>query len=123
MSSGRSSRPAGSPSTTAVSPGPCDSPAVVKRSAISTPTLLAVERPKPPVGALPGLRDAEAGAVDEDGRKRCLGGRVCRGGDAGAGRGGCLAVLRVARRGRRGGLRAAAEALAPDVEKLQVVAH
>src|SRR3954468_15681847 len=33
-SSGRSSRPAGSPSTIAVRPGPCDSPAVVKRSAI-----------------------------------------------------------------------------------------
>src|SRR3954447_24805758 len=35
MSSGASSRPAGRPSTTAVRPGPCDSPAVVKRSAIS----------------------------------------------------------------------------------------
>src|SRR3954452_21531193 len=33
-SSGRSSRPAGRPSSTAVRPGPCDSPAVVKRSAI-----------------------------------------------------------------------------------------
>src|SRR4051794_9526196 len=33
MSSGRSSRPAGRPSSTAVRPGPCDSPAVVKRSA------------------------------------------------------------------------------------------
>src|SRR5829696_6450681 len=33
-SSGRSWRPAGRPSTTAVRPGPCDSPAVVKRSAI-----------------------------------------------------------------------------------------
>src|SRR5687768_5412535 len=34
MSSGRSSSPAGRPSRTAVRPGPCDSPAVVKRSAI-----------------------------------------------------------------------------------------
>src|SRR5215212_2976454 len=33
-SSGLSSSPAGRPSTTAVRPGPCDSPAVVKRSAI-----------------------------------------------------------------------------------------
>src|SRR3954447_24875335 len=35
MSSGASSRPAGRPSTIPVRPGPCDSPAVVKRSAIS----------------------------------------------------------------------------------------
>src|SRR4051794_26085932 len=34
MSSGTSSRPAGRPSTTAVRPGPWDSPAVVKRSAM-----------------------------------------------------------------------------------------
>src|SRR6266511_1060742 len=34
MSAGSSSSPAGSPSTTATSPGPCDSPAVVNRNAI-----------------------------------------------------------------------------------------
>src|SRR4051812_37994639 len=34
MSSGASSRPAGSPSTTGVSPGPCDSPAFGKPSPI-----------------------------------------------------------------------------------------
>src|SRR3954468_22484004 len=37
MSAGRTSRPAGSPSTTAVSPGPCDSPAVVKRKWATAP--------------------------------------------------------------------------------------
>src|SRR4051812_20506326 len=37
MSSGTSSSPAGSPSTIAVRPGPCDSPAVTKRNDM-TPT-------------------------------------------------------------------------------------
>ena len=41
MSAGVSSSPAGSPSTTAVRPGPWDSPAVVKRIGIALHTLLA----------------------------------------------------------------------------------
>src|SRR5207247_2396312 len=43
-SSGASSRPAGRPSSTAVRPGPCDSPAVVKRSAIAPLSLPAALR-------------------------------------------------------------------------------
>src|SRR3954452_4487974 len=116
MSSGRSSRPAGSPSTTAVSPGPCDPPAVVKRSAIAP-------QPYWRKRGLLALRDAQPGAVDEDGRKRGLERRVRRSGHAGAGGRSRLGVLLAARRGRRSGLRAVAEALAPDVEQLQVVAR
>src|SRR3954470_13707767 len=44
MSSGVSSSPAGRPSSTAVRPGPCDSPAVVKRSAIAPLSLPALDR-------------------------------------------------------------------------------
>src|SRR5947207_1501921 len=110
MSSGRSSRPAGSPSTTAVSPGPCDSPAVVKRSAI--PPL-----PYWRVGALL-LLEGDAGPAGERLGNHALGG-VRRGRDAGARRRQRLAVLRCL---RRGGLAARAELLAPDGEQLQVVA-
>src|SRR3954453_20595076 len=117
MSSGRSSRPAGSPSTTAVSPGPCDSPAVVKRSAIA---------PQPYRRSAQALvrlllLDGHAGAVDEDGRERGQRRRVRSCGDAGAGGRGRLALLRARRRGRRR-CRAAAEVLALDVEQVEVVA-
>src|SRR4051812_29058569 len=43
-SSGSSSSPAGRPSSTAVRPGPCDSPAVVKRSAMAPLSLPALGR-------------------------------------------------------------------------------
>src|SRR5215210_4518942 len=103
MSSGRSSRPAGRPSTTAVRPGPCDSPAVVKRSAI----------PPLPYWRVAGLLllEGHAGPTRERGGKQGLGG---------GGRARGLAVLR---RGRRGGTGPRAEVLALDVEQLEVVAH
>src|SRR2546423_1377630 len=110
MSSGRSSRPAGSPSTTAVSPGPCDSPAVVKRSAI------------PPLPYWRGrallLLDGHARTAGERGGNHALGG-VGRGCDAGPGGGERPAVLR---RGRGGGVAARAAVLALDGEQLLGVA-
>src|SRR4051794_11934782 len=114
MSSGRSSRPAGGPSTTAVRPGPCDSPAVVKRSAI------------PP---LPYRRSAGVWPVllldDCDARPRCEGGRE----DVLGGLGGCADAgaggregLALRRLDRGDGVAARAEALALDLQKLEVVA-
>src|SRR3954454_24863127 len=61
MSSGVSSRPAGRPSSTAVRPGPCDSPAVVKRSAIAPLSLPAARRNL-------GLR-GERGQLEEVGQR------------------------------------------------------
>src|SRR5215210_1175798 len=57
IASGSSSRPAGSPSTMHVSPGPCDSPAVIRRS--GTPARLGGAGLSP--GARCGLR-LEVGA-------------------------------------------------------------
>src|SRR5881227_211016 len=61
MSSGESSSPAGRPSSTAVRPGPCDSPAVVKRSAIAPLSLPAPLRRGPYGLAL----DGERGQLEE----------------------------------------------------------
>src|SRR3954464_6387671 len=111
MSSGRSSRPAGGPSTTAVRPGPCDSPAVVKRSAIpplpywrSTALLLLAGHAGP--------------ARERRGKHALSRRRGVRHALAGVGQG-------LPRLGRRRGLRggAGAEVLTPDVEQLEVVAH
>ena len=60
MSSGLSSSPAGSPSTTAVSPGPCDSPAVTNRND-KAPTPYSVG-----AGALPDRRSSSRSAVRRD---------------------------------------------------------
>src|SRR3954454_15760588 len=113
MSSGRSSRPAGRPSTTAGRPRPRDSPAVVKRSAIPPP---------------PYRRSAELLLLESDARPRGEGlGKDVLGGLGGGadarprGREG-LAALRRIRRGC-GRRVARAEALAVDLEKLEVVAH
>src|SRR4051812_27976756 len=114
MSSGRSSRPAGRPSTTAVRPGPCDSPAVVKRSAIPP---LPYRRS---AGARRGLLldDSHARPGGEGLRKDVLRGRG-RGAHAGPGRREGLALLRLV---RGDGVAALAEALAVHLEKLEVVA-
>src|SRR5439155_7459723 len=53
MSSGTTSRPAGNPSSTATTAGPCDSPAVVKRSM----------RQRPPLRAREGALLARAGTL------------------------------------------------------------
>src|SRR3954462_7698047 len=111
MSSGRSSRPAGGASTTAVRPGPCDSPAVVKRSAI----------PPLPYWRSAGLLllEGHAGPARERRGKHALSRRRgARHAVAGVGQG--LAGL-----GRRRGLRgrAGTEVLAADVDQLEVVAH
>src|SRR5205823_12816462 len=96
-SPGASSRSAGRPSSTAVRPGPCDSPAVVKRSAIA-PLSLPAAQPRL------ALRDEggeleQAGEPVHEGRPAGLaagGDRVARGLGLALGRRGRSLVISVA---------------------------
>src|ERR1700684_173246 len=83
-SSGRSTRPAGSPSTTHVRPGPCDSPAVIKRSVISAVAYLLGDRG--PWTCLVALGASQA-VLAQHMQRACDTDRLCRPGRVGCSRG------------------------------------